>query len=159
MSQSDQSVVVMSTRREFCARTCQAVSVLALGAVIPACGGGSTSPDAPALPSVSGTLSGRTLTIAVAAGSPLATVGGAAMVSASTGTYLVARTADGACVTVTADCTHQACTVNGFANGQYVCPCHGSEFNTSGGVVVGPASAPLRQFSTTFANSVVTISV
>src|SRR5947209_3557949 len=107
MPQSD-DVLVGPTRREFCARTCQAVSLLALGAVIPACGGSSTGPDAPALPSVSGSLSGRTLTITVAAGSPLATVGGAAIVSVSTGTYLVARTADTACVTVTAGCTHEA---------------------------------------------------
>jgi cytochrome b6-f complex iron-sulfur subunit len=159
MPQSDDSIVIGSTRREFCARTCQTVSLLALGAVIPACGGSSTAPDAPALPTVSGSLSGRTLTITVAAGSPLATVGGAAMVTASTGSYLVARTADAACVAVTAVCTHEGCTVSGFASGQYVCPCHGSHFNTSGGVLAGPASVPLRQFPTTFANNVVTISV
>lgn len=160
MPDSDRFPLPVATRREFCARTCQAVSLLALGAAIPGCGGSSsTSPDAPALPSVSGTLSGRTLTITVAAGSPLAAVGGAAIVSVSTGTYLVARTADAACVSVTAGCTHQACTVDGFANGRYVCPCHGSEFSTSGAVLVGPAPAPLRQFPTTFANNVVTISV
>jgi cytochrome b6-f complex iron-sulfur subunit len=159
MPQSDDFLIGGSTRREFCARTCRAASLLALGAVVPACGGSSTAPDAPALPSVAGTLSGRTLTIAVATGSPLSTVGGAAIVSVSTGTYLVARTADSACVTVTAGCTHEACTVSGFANGHYVCPCHGSEFNTSGAVVVGPANVALRQFPTTFANNVVTVSV
>ena len=149
-----------STRREFCARTCQTVSLLALGAVIPACGGSSTSPSsAPALPTVSGTLVNRTLTIAVDAASPLATVGGAATVTASTGSYLVARTAQGECVTVTAVCTHEGCAVSGFASSRYVCPCHGSEFTTAGAVVMGPASSPLRQFPTTFANNVVTISV
>jgi cytochrome b6-f complex iron-sulfur subunit len=40
----------------------------------------------------------------------------------------------------------------------FVCPCHGSEFDTSGHVLVGPASTPLRQFQTQFANNVLTIS-
>ena len=141
-------------------RTCQAVSVLTLGAVIPGCGGSTTSPSsAPSLPSVSGTIVNRTLTITIAAASPLATVGGAATVAVSTGTYLIARTAQSAFTTVTAVCTHESCAVSGFANARYVCPCHGSEFSTSGAVVQGPAASPLRQFPTTFDGSVVTISV
>jgi len=149
-----------STRREFCARACQAASLLTLGAAFQACGGSSTSPSsAPALPSVSGTLASRTLTIAVDAASPLAAVGGAATVTVSTGTYLVARTAQSSFTTVTAVCTHEGCAVTGFANSRYVCPCHGSEFSTSGAVVQGPASSSLRQFPTTFDNNVVTISV
>ena len=148
------------SRREFCARTCQAVSLFALGAVIPACGGSTTSPSSvPALPSVAGALVSRTLTITIDAASPLATVGGAASVTASTGTYLVARTAQNAFTTVTAVCTHEGCAVSGFANARYVCPCHGSAFNTSGAVVQGPAASALRQFPTTLANNVVTISV
>jgi len=148
------------TRREFCVRTCQAVSLLTLGAVVPACGGSTTSPSsAPPLPSVSGTLVSRTLTITVDAASPLTAVGGAATVTASTGTYLIARTAQSAFTAVTAVCTHEGCAVTGFANSRYVCPCHGSEFSTSGAVVQGPAPSALRQFPTTFANNVVTISV
>jgi cytochrome b6-f complex iron-sulfur subunit len=148
------------TRREFCARACQALSLLTLGAATQACGGSSTSPSsAPALPSVSGTLVNRTLTIGVDAASPLAAVGGAATVTVSTGTYLVARTAQSTFTTVTAVCTHEGCAVTGFANSRYVCPCHGSEFSTSGAVVQGPASSSLRQFPTTFDNNLVTISV
>jgi cytochrome b6-f complex iron-sulfur subunit len=160
MNQSDDLAAPAPTRREFCVRTCQAVSILALGAAMPACGGSSTSPSsAPALPSVSGSLVSRTLTITVDAGSPLAAVGGAAIVTASTGSYLVARTAQNTCTTVTAVCTHEGCAVTGFANSLYVCPCHGSEFSTGGAVVQGPAASPLRQFPTAFANNVVTISV
>jgi cytochrome b6-f complex iron-sulfur subunit len=158
MNQSDDLPV--PTRREFCIRTCQAASLVALGAAMPACGGSSTSPSsAPPLPSVSGSLAGRTLTITVDAASPLAAVGGAAIVTASTGTYLVARTAQATCTTVTAACTHEGCAVTGFANSLYVCPCHGAEFSTSGAVVQGPAVSALRQFPTTFANNVVTINV
>jgi hypothetical protein len=92
MDQFDDFALPATTRREFCMRTCQAVSLLTLGAVVIACGGSSTSPSsAPALPSVSGSLVNRTLTIAVDAASPLAAVGGAATVTVSTGTYLVAR--------------------------------------------------------------------
>jgi cytochrome b6-f complex iron-sulfur subunit len=160
MHQPDDRACVRPTRREFCVRSCQAVSLLTLGAVVPACGGSTTSPSsAPALPSVSGTLVNRTLTITIDAASPLAAVGGAASVTVSTGTYLVARTAQSALTTVTAVCTHEACAVTGFANSLYVCPCHGSEFSTSGAVVQGPASSALRQFPTAFANNVVTISV
>lgn len=141
-------------------RSCQAVSLLTLGAVIPGCGGSSTSPSsAPVVPSVSGTVSNRTLTVTIDAASPLAAVGGAAMVTVSTGTYLIARTAQTTFATVTAVCTHEACAVNGFTGSRYVCPCHGSEFTTSGAVVQGPASSPLRQFPTTFADNVVTVSV
>jgi cytochrome b6-f complex iron-sulfur subunit len=160
MHQIDDRDVPSPSRREFCARTCQTVSLLALGAVIPGCGGSSTAPSsAPSLPSVSGTLVNRTLTITVDAASPLAAVGGAAVVTVSTGTYLVARTAQSTFTAVTAVCTHEGCAVTGFANARYVCPCHGSEFTTSGAVVQGPASSPLRQFPSTFLNNQVTISV
>jgi cytochrome b6-f complex iron-sulfur subunit len=160
MNHSDDPKSPVATRREFCMRTCQAVSLLTLGAALQACGGSPTSPDsAPALPSVSGTLVNRNLSITIDAASPLATVGGAATVQASTGTYLVARTAQSTFVALTAICTHEGCSVSGFANSVYVCPCHGAEFSTSGSVVQGPASVPLKQFPTTFANNLVTVSV
>jgi cytochrome b6-f complex iron-sulfur subunit len=160
MHLSEDPIRSPSTRREFCARTCQAVSLLALAGVAPACGGSSMSPSsAPSLPSVAGTPAGRTLTIAIDAASPLASVGGAATVNVSTGMYLVARTDQSTFTTVTAVCTHEGCAVTGFANSRYVCPCHGSEFTTTGAVVQGPAVSPLRQFPTAFASNVVTISV
>jgi len=43
------------------------------------------------------------------------------------------------------------------AGSSYVCPCHGSRFDTSGRVLNGPASRALRQYQTQFANGVLTV--
>jgi Rieske Fe-S protein len=43
-------------------------------------------------------------------------------------------------------CTHLGCTVNATPKG-FVCPCHGSVFNTSGDVVKGPADGPLKRLA------------
>jgi nitrite reductase/ring-hydroxylating ferredoxin subunit len=43
-------------------------------------------------------------------------------------------------------CTHQGCTVASVSDGTINCPCHGSQFSIAdGGVVGGPAPAPLPQ--------------
>jgi cytochrome b6-f complex iron-sulfur subunit len=147
------------TRREFCVRTCRAVSLLTVGSVIQACGGNSMSPSgsAPALPTVNASVANGALTVTIDAASPLASVGATALVQASSGNFLVARTAQDVFTALTAVCTHDGCTVSGFDNQVYVCPCHGSRFTTGGSVVQGPAPSPLRQFSTRFANGILTI--
>ena len=148
------------TRREFCVRSCQAVSLLTLNAAFQACGSSPTAPSSAAsLPSASGTIVNGALTIAIDSASPLSPVGGAALVQVASGAFLVARTSQDAFTALTAICTHEGCTVSGFENQVYVCPCHGSRFSTSGSVVQGPASSALRQFPTRFANNVVTISI
>ena len=145
------------SRRVFCSVVCKAASVAAAGAVFGGCGKGPTSPggDAPQLSTVAAAVTGRTVTVTVAGG-PLATTGGAALVSSSLGNFLVFRGSDAAATVVTARCTHEACVVSGFESSQYVCPCHGSRFTTTGSVVSGPAGSPLTVFPSTFANGVVT---
>ncbi len=47
----------------------------------------------------------------------------------------------------TSVCTHQGCDRSwGFSNDLFTCSCHGSQFNTSGGVVRGPATQDLEEF-------------
>jgi cytochrome b6-f complex iron-sulfur subunit len=154
------------TRRQFCARTCQVASILALGgalaATLESCGGGSGSPTSPSggvssLPTVSGTLSGSTITVNSVAGTALATTGTLALVTTAGGDVLVARTAADTFVALSAGCTHQRCEITGYSGQDYVCPCHGSRFDTSGKVVNGPAVTPLPQFQTQFSNDVLTI--
>ena len=147
------------TRRTFCAQAGQAASCLALGALAAACGGGGSGPsNVPQLTTVNGSVSGNTVQLQIDSSSPLASVGGAAMVRSSSGAFLVARTAQESFSALTTICTHQTCTITGFDNSNFVCPCHGSRFSTTGRVVSGPANAPLRSFNTSFSNNVLTIS-
>jgi cytochrome b6-f complex iron-sulfur subunit len=149
-------------RRTFCLHACQAASCLALGSLAAACGGGgggSSPSSVPQLSSLSGSVSGSAVVVQVDSTSPLASVGGAAMVRSSGGAFLVARTGQASFSALTTLCTHETCTITGFDNTNFVCPCHGSRFSTTGAVVNGPANAPLRSFATSFSNNVLTISL
>jgi cytochrome b6-f complex iron-sulfur subunit len=148
-------------RREFCVHACQAASLAALGGILPGCGSSNptgASGNVPQLTTVNGSVANGAVTVTVDAASPLNNVGGAALVQSSVGNFLVSRTGQSTFVALTAICTHEQCTVTGFQNSQYVCPCHGSQYSTTGAVVMGPATRALQQFSTQFASPTLTIS-
>ena len=44
-----------------------------------------------------------------------------------------------------AKCTHLGCLINKTENGILFCPCHGSEFSSTGNVVKGPADKHLKK--------------
>jgi Rieske Fe-S protein len=153
-----------TSRREFCAH---AISLVTVASLIEGCGskgnpaspgGGGGGGNAPALSTVTGTRAGSTITVNVA-GTALATVGGAALVQAGNDNFLVTQTGQGSFNALTAICTHEQCTVTGFQSGVFVCPCHGSQYNTNGQVQQGPATRALQRFTTQFTNNVLTITV
>jgi cytochrome b6-f complex iron-sulfur subunit len=159
------------SRRQFCAHACQAASLVAVSALLPACGGGGggngggnpTSPTTPvegqALAVLSGSVSGRT--VSVTASGALATAGGAALVNApiQPPTFLVFRSSTTTVTVLTAVCTHEGCTVDHFTGQQYVCPCHGSKYSTSGTVVNGPANRALQSYTATLSGDTITFTV
>jgi cytochrome b6-f complex iron-sulfur subunit len=155
------------TRRQFCNRTCSTAALAALGGIfasmLESCGGGS-SPTSPsggsvsALPTVTGTASGATITVTIDAGSPLAAVGSVALVRTASGDLLVAHTAQDSFTALSATCTHQGCGITAYSGQTFVCPCHGAQFDTSGRVLSGPAPTALRQYQTQLAGNVLTIS-
>jgi Rieske Fe-S protein len=151
-----------TTRREFCAN---AVSFVTVASFIEGCGGGgnpggpSGGGNVPQLSRISGTASGNTITVNIDSSSPLASVGSAALVEAGGNSFLVARTGQDTFNAMTAVCTHEQCIVTGFDSGTFQCPCHGSQYNTSGAVVRGPATQRLRAFTPQFTNSVLTFTV
>ncbi|OLF19656.1 hypothetical protein BU204_00925 [Actinophytocola xanthii] len=56
-----------------------------------------------------------------------------------------------------AACTHQGTIVRAPENGISVCPSHGSEFDTSGAAVKGPATKPLAELPVTVEGDQVTL--
>ncbi len=60
---------------------------------------------------------------------------------------IIARISTTSFTALSRACTHQGTPVNFRPNqGDFFCSNHGSVFNTSGGVVQGPANRPLRQY-------------
>lgn len=56
---------------------------------------------------------------------------------------LVFATKDGVFHALSAKCTHAGCIVTWQNSDELHCPCHGSRFDLNGGVLKGPATAPL----------------
>jgi len=139
--------------------------VVALGSILQSCGGGGNPAgptgggSVPQLTSVNATVANGTATLTVDASSPLATVGGAALVRTSARDLLVARTAQDTFTALTAICTHESCTITGFQSSTFVCPCHGSRYNTAGAVLNGPATRALQAFPTQFAGNTLSITL
>ena len=146
------------TRRMFCAQAATvAVFGGALGALLQGCSSPMSPGNVPALPVVNATRANGVISLTIDSSSPLSSVGSAALVQTSVGDFLVARTTQSSFTALTATCTHATCTITGFGSQQYVCPCHGSTFDTSGRVLGGPAPAPLHQYPAQFTNGVLTI--
>ena len=156
MSTSNTSV----SRRKFCAGACQAVSGATIATVFAGCGGGGDSPTSPSRAVDLGVSAGRYTGSGVnvdVGGTALGAVGGAVLVESAAGVFLLSRTGESTFTAIDAICSHQSCTITGADGSAYVCPCHGSRYDRNGRVLNGPATAALRQFSTTFASGVVTI--
>jgi Rieske Fe-S protein len=70
---------------------------------------------------------------------------------------LLFRSSESAVLAFSRKCTHMGCAVGDFQNGLSSCPCHGSQFDTGGKVVKGPARDPLKTYPAAFSGSTITI--
>ena len=110
--------------------------MLTLGVVAEGCGGGGSSPagpsPAPSLKVVTGTVSGSTVLVDGRCRVTLAAAGGVATVQAGGRGFLVTRTAGDSFTALTSTCTHEQCTITGYAAPVFQCPCHGSQIQRRG---------------------------
>jgi cytochrome b6-f complex iron-sulfur subunit len=68
----------------------------------------------------------------------------------------VYRKEDGSFSAVSTRCMHRGCQVEPAAD-KLVCPCHGSEYTSTGEVLKGPTERPLRSFPVTLEGEVIAI--
>ena len=119
-------------RRTFLTGVCAALAVGATGA-FPA-----------AATSAVKNLSGGRLSVKLSAVPELAKVGGAVSIGQVKGTPVaIARTSATKYVAFSLSCPHQGATVAKAGKG-WTCPAHGSQFDATGGLVLGPATSGLR---------------
>lgn len=138
---------------------------LVTGALLGACGGGgeSTGPGGspgggnPPSGNSGITINGNVITISVAQVPELAATGGFRLVQEAR--TVVINVGNDTFRAFTSICTHQQCDVSSYTNGRLVCPCHNSQFDSSGRVVSGPAPAPLAEFPTSYNSSSRTLTV
>ena len=143
-------------RREFVKDTLTGIGTVAFGSFMLVNQSGCSSPTEP-------NNSDETITVDLSSSenSALAMIGGTLALGANvldSKGILLYRQSDTNVLAFSRNCTHNGCTIESFDNnGISACPCHGSQFNTSGSVVNGPAVNPLTQYSATITGNIVTI--
>jgi cytochrome b6-f complex iron-sulfur subunit len=71
---------------------------------------------------------------------------------------IIINTGSGTFSALSSICTHQGCSVEyNSTAGNIQCPCHGSEFTTTGSVVKGPAASPLQKFAVSVTGNILTV--
>jgi cytochrome b6-f complex iron-sulfur subunit len=74
------------------------------------------------------------------------------------GRFYLVRQQDGGFIALYRKCSHLGCAVPWDpASGRFVCPCHGSEFESDGDVLNPPAPRALDRFPITIADGVITV--
>jgi len=150
----------------------QGIGVATVGTMI-ACGGGGGGDDGNVDGNTGGdggvdpgyTISGNTVSIDLtkSVNSALAAVNGFKVYTIkekSNKKIIVSQPTSNSFAATSAVCTHAGCTVGYSTLGPKLqCPCHGSQYQLDGTVIVGPAVVNLVAYTTAVAGSTVTVEV
>lgn len=140
-------------RRKFINDLGQATAIVCTGAFFAACSKSDDNNPGPGNPG-----NGGNARLTANLSSELTSIGSYKI----NGSVIVVRTAagnvEGSFVALSLICTHQGCTVgfDSVATG-FKCPCHGSEYNITGGVTQGPAPAALTKYKVTITDNTLTV--
>jgi Rieske Fe-S protein len=143
------------SRRDFLKALAASGGAAACGSLLAGCGSASPAPGGGG-----GSSAEITLDLTRPENQALATVGGTLALDASaldSKGILLFRSGENAVSAFSRKCTHLGCAIGGFQNGVSSCPCHGSQFDTAGKPVKGPAQNPLAAYTATISGSTVTV--
>jgi|SRR6185312_2625422 len=70
---------------------------------------------------------------------------------------IIARDNNGNFIALYDVCPHAGCTVQFNGVSQFPCPCHGSNFNSSGNVIAGPATTGLKKYNTSLSGTMLRV--
>jgi len=163
LTNEDEKVIIGSvcSRRDFMKKTILNVGTVAFGAYTIAFLSGCSDDD---ITGPSGSVGDAnaiiTIDLTLMENQDLLSVGGTLALSGNTldgQGILVHRAGENIVKAFSRTCTHQGCTIGAFNNSISSCPCHGSQFNTAGNVVSGPASRSLKQYTATLSDNIITI--
>ncbi len=151
--QTGKQILGKMDRRDFLKALAASGGAVVLGTFLAAC-----APSVTTGGSSSG--SGITVDLTKPENSSLATVGGALALDANNldpKRLLLYRLNESTVLAFSRKCTHMGCAVGAFQNGVSTCPCHGSQYDTNGKVIKGPAPNPLKTYTATVSGTTVTI--
>ncbi len=119
-----------------------------------ACSKGSDSPTQPNTPGTGGGTANITINLSTS----LLTVGSSLVDSGVIVVRLATGNTPASFTAVQVACTHEGTAINFNASAnQFVCPNHGSTFNTSGGVTQGPAGRSLKVYAINISGTTMTV--
>lgn len=154
MKSHSQKTVQKLDRRGFLKALAASGGAAAYGSILASCGA------APASGGGGGGGAEVTLDLTQPANQSLAAAGGTLVLEGNavdSKGLLLYRSSETAVLAFSRKCTHLGCTVGEFQNGLASCPCHGSQYDTGGKPVKGPAQSSLKEYPATLSGSTLTI--
>lgn len=144
-------------REEFISKLGMGVLLACTGCSLVSCGGSKNSDPAPAkggTPPVPG--SGAVFTTDLS--SSLLNVGDSKILNGVILVRIATGNAASSFTAVQLACTHEGTAIGYNAGqGKFVCPNHGSEFNQSGQVLLGPAASALQKYTVSVTGTTATV--
>ncbi len=132
-------------RREFLALSAEAMAAVLLAGCSSDSGDVAGPNGNGEVPGEAVQITGNTITVRLSVVPALSATPGFLLISQAR--VVVIHTSGNDYRAFTSVCTHGKCDVNAFSGDRIRCPCHGSEYDTDGMNVAGPAQSPLTPFA------------
>jgi cytochrome b6-f complex iron-sulfur subunit len=144
------------SRRKFLKAVALSSGAVAAGSLLAGCAGQAATSAGGGAPS-----GAITLDLTKPENQALAATGGSVALEANALDPLgifVLRTGAASVQAFSRKCTHLGCAVGAFQGAVATCPCHGSQYDSTGAVLKGPAPSPLKKYQAVLSGSTITIS-